>query len=367
VRVAALVSEAFGGYGGIALYNRDLLGALCELPGSRGVTAVPRVLRADPQVLPEGLDFRDRAAAGAAAYLREWLRLLRAPAGYDLVICGHINLLPLAELVRRRYRSPLVLFIYGIDAWSPTGRGLTDWLAKRVDAVVAISELTRERFARWAGIAEASQFVVPNAIRVEDYGLGDKPTYLAQRYGLQGNQVLLTLGRLSAAERYKGIDEVLDLLPSLAVEFPSLRYLVIGEGDDRPRLEAKADALGVRQLVTFGGQIPEAEKADHYRLADAFVMAGRGEGFGFVFLEAMACGVPVVASIRDGSREAVRDGALGLLADPDDPESLRSAIRQALRQPRRIPQGLDYFAYPRFRERVSGVLAAVFRTSGTAG
>jgi len=206
------------------------------------------------------------------------------------------------------------------------------------------------------GAAQPDDVASPTYTLIHEFG-EDPKVYHIDLYRIERTSEVLSLG----------IDEVLDLLPSLAVEFPSLRYLVIGEGDDRPRLEAKADALGVRQLVTFGGQIPEAEKADHYRLADAFVMAGRGEGFGFVFLEAMACGVPVVASIRDGSREAVRDGALGLLADPDDPESLRSAIRQALRQPRRIPQGLDYFAYPRFRERVSGVLAAVFRTSGTAG
>lgn len=361
--VAALVTEAFGGEGGIALYNRDLLTALCELPQCRGVTAIPRLLRAAPGPLPQGIDFRARAAEGTLAYLRQWLRLLRDPPGYDLVICGHINLLPLAELVRRRFGVPLVLFIYGIDAWRPTGRRLADRLAKRVDAVVSISALTLERFQRWAGRTAAS-FLLPNAIHAERYGPGEKPLYLLERYGLQGCRVLLTLGRLSAAERYKGIDEVLELLPRLTEEVPDLHYLVVGEGDDRPRLEAKATALGVGDRVIFAGAIPEGEKADHYRLADAFVMAGRGEGFGFVFLEAMACGIPVVASSRDGSREAVRDGQLGLLADPDDPAHLYAAIGQALRQPRGVPDGLDYFAYPRFRERLAAVLAAV---QGAAG
>ncbi len=358
MRVAAVVSEAFGGHGGIACFNRDLLTALCELPQCRGVTAIPRLLRAEPGPLPEGLEFRAGAARGAAAYLREWLSLLGDPRGYDLVICGHINLLPLAEPVRRRFGAPLVLFIYGIDAWRPTGRALTDWLAKRVDGLVSISELTLGRFRRWAG-DRADSFLLPNAIRPEDYGPGDKPAYLVERYRLRGRRVLLTLGRLSAAERYKGIDEVLDLLPRLREAVPDLHYLVIGEGDDRPRLASKAQGLGVGQRVTFGGAIAEAEKADHYRLADAFVMAGRGEGFGFVFLEAMACGVPVVASIRDGSREAVRDGQLGLLADPDDPESLYCGILKALGQPRRVPQGLDYFAYPRFRERLAQVVTAI--------
>lgn len=358
-RILVLTPEAFGGHGGIALYNRDLLTALSEHPACQGVTALPRRVPTPPGPIPAGLDFRTPAAAGPGAYLRACARLALGGGPYDLIICGHINLLPLAEILRRRYRAPLVLFIYGIDAWQPTGRRLTDYLARRIDAAVSISAFTLDRFSDWAGPPAARRFVVPNAIHLEDYAPGPKPAYLQARYGLHGQQVLLTLGRLHAAERYKGIDEILDLLPDLAASHPDLRYLIVGDGDDRPRLQARASALGIAPLVSFAGQIPDAEKADHYRLADAFVMAGRGEGFGFVFLEAMACGIPVVASTRDGSREAVRNGQLGLLADPDDPAGLRAAVLQALAQPRQVPAGLDYFAYPRFRHRLAEVLAAV--------
>jgi glycosyltransferase involved in cell wall biosynthesis len=85
-------------------------------------------------------------------------------------------------------------------------------------------------------------------------------------------------------------------------------------------------------------------------------MPGRGEGFGFVFLEAMACGVPVIASKLDGSREAVRDGELGQLVDPDDADALAEAILIALQQPKAIPTGLDYFSFPRFVERVGEIV-----------
>lgn len=358
-RILVLTPEAFGGHGGIALYNRDLLTALCEQPGCQGVTALPRRVRNAPGPTPAGLDFRTQAAAGTGAYLRACARLAFSGGPFDLIICAHLYLLPLAEVLRRRYRAPLVLLIYGIDAWQPTGRRLTDTLARRVDAAVSISDFTLDRFTAWAGLPAARRFVVPNAIHLEDYAPGPKPADLQARYDLHGKQVLLTLGRLHAAERYKGIDEILDLLPELAASNPDLRYLIAGDGDDRPRLQAKAIALGVAPRVIFAGQIPDAEKADHYRLADAFVMAGRGEGFGFVFLEAMACGIPVVASTRDGSREAVRHGQLGLLADPDDPAGLRAAILQALAQPRQVPAGLDHFAYPRFRSLLAEILAAV--------
>ena len=160
------------------------------------------------------------------------------------------------------------------------------------------------------------------------------------------------------------MDELIDLLPRLLDEQPDLCLLIAGEGDDRLRLESKVLAAGLQAAVRFTGRVPEVEKADHYRLCDVFSMVGRQEGFGFVFLEAMACGIPVVASLRDGSREAVRDGAMGQLADPDDPDSLQSAILTALRQPRGIPEGLDFFAFPQFCARLTDLMDSMMTVRG---
>src|SRR5439155_18861006 len=130
----------------------------------------------------------------------------------------------------------------------------------------------------------------------------------------------MTLAFLSASERYKGVDEVLELMPSLVQEMPDLIYVIAGDGDDRPRLHTKAKTLGKAQHVVFAGYVPEHEKADHFRLADAFVVPDRGEGFGIVYLEPMACEIPVIASKADASRETVPGGKLGLLANPDNPQ-----------------------------------------------
>ena len=161
---------------------------------------------------------------------------------------------------------------------------------------------------------------------------------------------------MSADERYKGFDEIIDLMPRLIARVPNLAYVAAGDGSDRARLEAKAKALGVEKNVLFTGRIEEAEKADLYRLADAYVMPSSGEGFGFVILEALACGIPVVASAADGTREAVRGGELGLVVDPQDADGLERAIIDALLCPKKIPLGLDYFSFPNFERRLAGAL-----------
>jgi glycosyltransferase involved in cell wall biosynthesis len=245
----------------------------------------------------------------------------------------------------------LVLVIYGIDAWRPTKSSLVNYLATKADLYVSPSKITRDRFADWSGTERNNVVLLPNAIHSTRYGCSPPNPQLLKRYGFSGNKILMTLGRMSDSERYKGFDEVLEMLPELVSEIPNLAYLIVGDGSDRRRLEEKARALGLRSLVAFSGSVTESEKADHYRLADAYVMPSRGEGFGFVFLEAMASGIPVVASSIDGGREAVLDGALGILVDPGNREDLKRGILEALARPKGIPTGLDYFFFEKFEQR----------------
>jgi phosphatidylinositol alpha-1,6-mannosyltransferase len=172
---------------------------------------------------------------------------------------------------------------------------------------------------------------------------------------LQSSKVILTMGRLASAERYKGFDQVIELMRSLLRRFPNLKYLIIGEGDDRSRLEAKAEALGVSANVIFAGHISEAEKVAHYNLADVYVMPSTGEGFGIVLIEAAACGVPVVGSRVDGSREALLNGRLGRLVDPGNSHELFEAIKAVLelRSCRRRTDAIATFSTQQFRGRVA--------------
>ena len=364
----ALLTDAYGGRGGIAKVNRDLLGAIVEMDEIERVVALPRVVSEAVEGVPDAVDFRTDAAGGMGAFVRA-LGGVVAQGGYDGVICGHLHLAPFAALAAARAGVPWVLIVHGVEAWGPphwppTQTGLV-WAAtkaavRRADAFVAVSDLTRRRFAARMGIPIERGTVVPNSVDLSDFGPGPTRDDLLDRYGLHGRTVLMTLARLSPSERYKGLDEVMEALPALAESVPDIAYLVCGGGDDRPRLEAKARQLGVADRVVFAGYVPEDEKADHYRLADAFVMPGRGEGFGIVYLEALACGVPVVASSADASREAVRDGRLGVVVDPDDQASIREGILDALAPPKGVPEGLDYFSQERFDERWRTVVSDIF-------
>ncbi|MEO6258901.1 MAG: glycosyltransferase family 4 protein [Thermoanaerobaculia bacterium] len=352
MKILLLCTDAYGGHGGIALFNRQLISALATHPHSEEIVVVPRVIVHDLEPQPPTVTFLSEAARSKSRYVSTVLATARRTR-FDIILCGHVNLLPLA---RSLGQAP-VLVIHGIEAWKR--HRVVEMLAHGVRAVLAVSELTRDRFVNWSHYHGPS-FVLPNAVRPELYGVREKRADLISRYGLAGKRVLLTLGRIAREERSKGFDEVLEILPSLLATDPDLVYMIAGRGNDVARLEEKARALGVRSRVVFTGFVAEAEKADLYNLADVYVMPSRGEGFGFVLLEAMACGVPVIGSRHDGGREALAHGALGLLVDPSNPAELRDAVREALRnRTRTIPPGMDAFAYEAFEQRVHHIVEAL--------
>jgi phosphatidyl-myo-inositol dimannoside synthase len=360
MNVLVLLTDGFGGEGGIAKFNRDLLTAIASHPRCEQVIALPRLAPGPLGDIPAKINYVTSGLGGKWKYGAAVLKQALASRPLDLVICAHINLLPLARLCAKRAGAPLLLVVHGTDAWQPTRSRFVNRAAGKVDAVLSVSSLTLDRFVQWSGLDRSRGHVLPNCVQLDRFAPGPKNPALLRRYKLEGKSVIMTLGRLNAEERYKGFDEVIDVLPHLTKKFPDLAYMIAGDGTDRDRLRRKADAAGLNGRVVFTGHVPEEEKADHYRLADAYVMPGRGEGFGIVYLEAMACGVPVVASAADASREAVRDGQLGLVVDPDKPEQIQEAIASALaRGAGSVPKGLDYFSYENFERRCHGILDRV--------
>jgi glycosyltransferase involved in cell wall biosynthesis len=357
LRVLMLLTDGFGGIGGIAKFNRDFLQALDNCSLVERVQALPRLILGPIKngTIPETVVYDRHAAGGKTAFIRRVAAHIFQSNRVNLIICAHINLLAIAWLVGRLRGARLVLVIYGIDAWEPSSRPWILRLIHTVDAFISISRISADRFSRWSGVPIERFFILPPCVDLDQFQPGQRDIALVNKYGLQSSRVILTLGRLEPRERYKGFDEVIDVMPVLIKGFPDLKYLIVGDGPDRARLEAKVAALGMATNVIFTGYIPESEKVAHYSLADAFVMPSTGEGFGIVLIEAAACGVPVVGSHVDGSREALLDGQLGSLVDPERPDELVQAVATILEgaPTRRRSDRIDVFSVHNFRARVA--------------
>jgi phosphatidyl-myo-inositol dimannoside synthase len=333
MRVLALCTDAYGGRGGIAQYNRDLFAALAASKAVAGVVVLPRLMPDPVGPVQDRVTILAEAARGAQAYLTALARLLLRDRHFDVVLCGHVHLLPLGALAARVCRARLVLNVHGVEVWTPVQRSFVRRALRVLQEVLTVSAYTQQRFQAWARLGRARCTIIPNTVDLNRFSPGPKDAALARRIGVEGRKVILTLARLSPEERYKGIDEVMAVLARVATVVPEVVYVIAGSGDDRARLEALALAHGVADHVRFPGYVEEADKVALYRLADVFAMPGRGEGFGIVYLEALASGVPVVGSCLDASAETLLHGRLGQVVNPDDPDELYNALVTALEHP----------------------------------
>jgi glycosyltransferase involved in cell wall biosynthesis len=294
------------------------------------------------------------AAAGKVAFALRAAACLVRREPVDIILCGHRNLLPVAWGLARLKGVRLVLVIHGVEAWTPGRSRVLNWLAGRIDALISVSRVSAQRFCAWSRFPIEDVTILPNCVDFDRFRPQPKNAALLERHALGQGPVIMTVGRILANERYKGFDEVLAAMPRLLVHYPTMKYLIVGDGSDRVRLEEKVRAMGLGEAVVFAGRIAEIEKVAYYNLADAYVMPSSGEGFGIVLIEALACGVPVVGSSIDGARDALLGGELGRLVDPTDTDALVDAIAAALAQGRgKRAAGLDVYSEHQFKARVS--------------
>jgi asparagine synthase (glutamine-hydrolysing) len=354
-RALVLVGDAFGGHGGIAKFNRDFISAIAAMPECAEVVVIPRIVQGQIHGVPPTVRFLSAAAAGKVTFLYTVAKeLFNGPI--DFVIAGHINLTAIAASVACLRRRRAMLVIHGIDAWSPHQSATVRRSISKVHRIVCVSNLTAVRFAKWSNFPGDRIRILPNCVDLAQFQSRPSTSGLLREFGLEGRIVIMTLGRLASEERYKGFDEIIEILPRLAERIPEISYLICGDGRDRKRLFEKAKNLGVDSRVKFSGFVEESRKAEYYGLADAYVMPSRGEGFGIVFLEALASGLPVMGSLVDGSREALLDGKLGELVDPADSESVYQGVLRTISRGKGVPDALKHFSTDAFRERSTSIV-----------
>lgn len=358
MRLLYLVPDLFGPPGGIARYCGLVTRALCESADLEQLDVLALWdepdARFDPRYLFGGkFTYRPFGGNQRAFALAAGASTVRRP--YDVVMAGHVGFSPLLFAASaRRHRSRRVSFIYGVDAWNrlPWHKRLS---LRACDMVISISQYTADR-------AAAANGLNPNRLRLLynclDPALetdnSSSSTAVHQQRAFEGCTIV-TVSRLARAED-KGHSAVLRALPAVIERVPDLHYLIVGDGDLRPDLKRMAVDLGVAHRTHFLGAISDAQVGLVLDSSDLYVMPGRNEGFGFVFLEAMARGLPIMAGIHDAAPEVIGPDA-GVLVDADDVPQVANALVQLLSDAelrRRLADAgrlrLDaQFRYPRFK------------------
>jgi phosphatidylinositol alpha-1,6-mannosyltransferase len=243
--------------------------------------------------------------------------------------------------------------------------------------VVTVSRYTQSLLEQQYGLPSVRITVVSPGVDAHRFHPGVDGSRIRERWGLRGARVALTVGRLDATQRHKGQDRVIEAMPAVLRQVPQAHYVVVGHGDDAPRLRDLARRLGVAHRVTFAGAADERELPEFYAASNVYVMPSRHlprgqgatfEGFGMVFLEAAAAGRPVIGGRTGGIADAVIDGGTGWLVDPERSEALAEAMVTLLGDSTRAQslgragreRMLQEFSWPavvtRFEDAVLGAL-----------
>ncbi|MDP5017763.1 MAG: glycosyltransferase [Dolichospermum sp.] len=328
-----LFLEIFLQEGGVQSYVKDIFGAYLQL--DEIYQADVFILRDSPDCknpfASERLKFHyfqsNSPAVGRVklAFSLLWFLLQKRP---EHVFCGHIKLAILTKTLCQLLGIPYTVLTYGKEVWKPLNSQERQALASSSN-IWTISRYSRDCACAANGIDPNQVEMLPCAIDGNKFTPGPKLPEFIEKYNLSNTKVLMTVARLWSGDIYKGVDVTIRALPQILQVFPDVKYLVIGRGDDQPRLAQLAKDLGVSDHVIFTGFVPTEALIFHYRLADAYIMPSQ-EGFGIVYLEAMACGIPVLSGDDDGSADPLQDGKLGWRVPHRDSGAVAAACIEIL-------------------------------------
>lgn len=276
-------------------------------------------------------------------YRRNWSRWLSLAlelyrGNYDLVVAGHVMVLPQVASFAEKHDIPYWLFVFGIDIWGDWSEGVEQAIRK-CNKIVAISKYTMESVQKRLNQNRDRVVLIHPMVDVDRFLPANNSTIHAEA----GSSIVLTVGRLAASERYKGHDLIISALSIVQERLNQpIKYWIVGDGDDLPRLKRLAYQENVWDIVEFRGRVSEDDLVHSYQRCDVFAMPsyveqrpnGRwaGEGFGIVYIEASACGKPVIACDVGGQTDAVIDGETGVLVKPTV-ESVANALIELLSSP----------------------------------
>lgn len=239
-----------------------------------------------------------------------------------------------AVLAARVARTPAVICTIQI---APAHReGWTLRLERRlmsalIHRFIAVSQVTRRRLTSYLGLPARKTVVIPNAVELDRYN----NAYKNKRYDIRSRFDIpddaLVIGSVARLSPQKGLTYLITAVPDILAEVPNLHVLLVGDGPLHEELEAQARALGVRDRVHFAGY--QQDVPGYLSAMDIFVLPSLFEGLPLSILEAMAAGLPVIATAVDGTPEALPDGIAGRLIPPRDPSALARLVIELTNDP----------------------------------
>lgn len=243
-----------------------------------------------------------------------------------VVLAVHPNLAPIAAAMQQSRATRALVMAHGIEVWKPLPP-IRRSAIRRAFLVTGPSSDTVEKLLQ-------VQKVSHSRVRRLPWPLNPDFLRLAETSGLPlpanfpSGRVILTIGRAAASEKYKGTDTLIRAIAEIQREVPDVHLVAIGGGDDEPRLRSLASELGVAACVRFMRGLSREHLAACYSRCEIFAMPSSGEGFGFVFLEAMAFGKPIIAAAAGGALDLVGNGENGLLVPAGEVAPLAAALRR---------------------------------------
>jgi phosphatidyl-myo-inositol dimannoside synthase len=321
--------------GGVQRVGRHLAAVLADFAASRGWDCRLLSLNDSRELHRMTLGGREFVFTGceraktrfAASAMRAALRKAK------LVLAGHANLAPVAQAVHLAApRIKSIVCTHGVEIWEPLGP-LRRRALRRADVVLAPSRDTAEHLTAQQGVGQERIRLLPWALDPQFEGMLASASPPPPPRDFPRGRVILTVGRWVATERYKGMDTLITALPRLLTAWPELQLVFAGSGDDQAWLTDLAEKNGVERHVHFLTGLSNGELAACYAACEIFALPSRGEGFGLVYLEAMACGKPVIGGAHGGAPEIIRDGVTGYLVPHGDPIQLATAMQTLLADP----------------------------------
>ncbi len=324
-RILFLTPDLFGPPGGIARHARLVCQALVEAGVDLTAVALHDLDKAQyetTQLFPRIKYYPCRSRRRVLAWIALVTTLYKRPG---LIIVEHPNFSPLGWALARLSNIPFVVFAHGVDVWRPLSR-MRQWALRQADRLICVSHTTAHRASEANGIDLRRTRILYNCL--------DPQLEPQVHTEISDEQLsILTVGRITLSEQYKGHTQIIGIMPALLKRFPGLVYHIVGTGDGQTKLMMLAKEHGVAGAVHFHGVVSEEELARHYASTSLFAMPSSGEGFGIVFVEAMAYGKPVIAGNKDAAIEVVRHGETGLVVDSNNPRELEDAIVRLLSDP----------------------------------